>query len=410
MLWIISEVYYPEETGTGYYITRIAEYLASKQPVSVLCAQPAYSRAGVKAPRSETHHQVEIFRCSSLVLHQRSILTRLMRMVSITISMFLAALFRIRRGDSILAVTNPPSVPILAAILSFILRVRFSLVVHDVYPDIIAACGLTSRKAVSYRLLHKISRLVLRRSERIFCIGRDMCEHLAQTRGTGTSDGIQVISLWADCQEIQPAPKESNRLLIELGLTNKLVILYAGNMGYPHDIETLAAAIKHLESDEGIHFVFMGSGPKQRLLNEMLANGSTNITVLPPSPRSAQNEFLNACDVAILSLVPGMLGLAVPSRTYNLMAAGKPIIALVSESSEVARVVREEGIGWVVEPGEVEKTVQAIQAARENRGQRLEMGAKARQTAETKYSPDIILAQFGAAFPSRPAGGAGDGA
>jgi glycosyltransferase involved in cell wall biosynthesis len=92
------------------------------------------------------------------------------------------------------------------------------------------------------------------------------------------------------------------------------------------------------------------------------------------------------------------------------MAAGKPIIALVSESSEVARVVREEGIGWVVEPGEVEKTVQAIQAARENRGQRLEMGAKARQTAETKYSPDIILAQFGAAFPSRPAGGAGDGA
>src|ERR1035441_9183365 len=90
----------------------------------------------------------------------------------------------------------------------------------------------------------------------------------------------------------------------------------------------------------------MGSGPKQKILDEMLACGSTNITILPPRPRSAQNEFLNACDVAILSLVPGMLGLAVPSRTYNLMAAGKPIIALVSECSEVAMVVREEGIGW----------------------------------------------------------------
>ena len=398
MLWILSEVYYPEETGTGYYITRIAEHLASKQPVSVLCAQPAYSRAGVKAPRSETCNRVEIFRCSSLVLHQRSILMRLMRMVSITFSMFLAALFRIRRGDSILAVTNPPSVPILAVILSFILRVRFSLVVHDVYPDIIAACGLTSRKAVSYRLLHKISRLVLRRAELIFCIGRDMCEHLAQTRGTGTSDGIQVIPLWADCQEIQPAPRESNRLLIELSLTNKLVILYAGNMGHPHDIETLAAAIKHLESDEGIHFVFMGSGPKQRLLNEMLASGSTNITVLPPRPRSEQNEFLNACDVAILSLVPGMLGLAVPSRTYNLMAAGKPIIALVSESSEVAKVVREEGIGWVVEPGSVKKTVLAIQAAKESNNLLLEMGVRARRAAGTKYSQEIILRQFDVFF------------
>jgi glycosyltransferase involved in cell wall biosynthesis len=323
---------------------------------------------------------------------------RLMRMVSITFSMFLAALFRIRRGDSILAVTNPPSVPILAVILSFILRVRFSLVVHDVYPDIIAACGLTSRKAVSYRLLHKISRLVLRRAELIFCIGRDMCEHLAQTRGTGTSDGIQVIPLWADCQEIQPAPRESNRLLIELSLTNKLVILYAGNMGHPHDIETLAAAIKHLESDEGIHFVFMGSGPKQRLLNEMLASGSTNITVLPPRPRSEQNEFLNACDVAILSLVPGMLGLAVPSRTYNLMAAGKPIIALVSESSEVAKVVREEGIGWVVEPGSVKKTVLAIQAAKESNNLLLEMGVRARRAAGTKYSQEIILRQFDVFF------------
>ena len=286
----------------------------------------------------------------------------------------------------------------MAALLSLILGVRFSLVVHDVYPDILAACGLTSRKAVSYRILHKISRLVLRRAERIYCIGRDMRDHLAQTRGTGSSDGIQVIPLWADCQEIQPEPRESNRLLIELGLMNKLVILYAGNMGHPHDIETLAAAIKRLESDERIHFVFMGSGSKRRILEEMQACGSKNITVLPPRPRSAQNEFLNACDVAILSLVPGMLGLAVPSRTYNLMAAGKPIVALVSESSEVARVIREEEIGWVVEPGAIEKTVEAIQAARNNREMLVEMGARGRRAAETKYSSEAILRQFDVFF------------
>jgi glycosyltransferase involved in cell wall biosynthesis len=133
----------------------------------------------------------------------------------------------------------------------------------------------------------------------------------------------------------------------------------------------------------------------------MVACGSRNITLLTPRPRSEQNEFLNACDVAILSLVPGMLGLAVPSRTYNLMAAGKPIIALVSECSEVAMVVREEGIGWVVEPGDVEKAVQALQAARGSKKLLIEMGSRARQTAETKYSPDYILRQFEAAFPER---------
>ena len=83
MLWILIEVYYPEETGTGYYVTQIAEHLALTRPVSVLCAQPAYSRAGVRAPHSETHRGVRIYRCPSLVLHQRSIGSRLLRMVSI---------------------------------------------------------------------------------------------------------------------------------------------------------------------------------------------------------------------------------------------------------------------------------------------------------------------------------------
>ena len=199
------------------------------------------------------------------------------------------------------------------------------------YPDIIAACGLTSRNSFSYRVLKRINRLVLQRAEQIFCIGRDMLEHLVLVRGMGPGDGVQVIPLWADCQEIRPSPKESNPLLLELGLTDKLVVLYAGNMGHPHGIETLAAVVKILESDEDIHFIFMGSGPKQKILDEMVKLGSRNLIVLPPRPRSDQSEFLNACDVSILSLVPGMLGLAVPSRTYNLMAAGKPIIALVSD-------------------------------------------------------------------------------
>ncbi len=394
MLWIFSEVYYPEETGTGYYITQIAEHLASRQPVSVLCAQPAYSRAGVKAPRNETHRGVKISRCPSLVLHQRSILSRLLRMASITLSMFIVALFRIKQGDSILAVTNPPSVPILAALLSFILRARFSLVVHDVYPDIMAACGVTSPNAVSYRLLHRISQAVLRRADQIICIGRDMCEHLAQSRGTGTSEGIQVIPLWSDCEQVRPAPRDSNLLILELGLTQKFVLLYAGNMGHPHGIETLAAAIEALENDEDMHFIFIGSGVKQKILDQMVARGSKNISILPPRPRSAQSEFLNACDVAILSLVPGMLGLAVPSRTYNLMASGKPVIALVSESSEVAKVVREEDIGWVVEPGAVDDAVKAILQAKDCRKRLSEMGARARHAAETKYCPEIILRQF----------------
>ena len=313
------------------------------------------------------------------------------------------ALLKVRRGDSILAVTNPPSMPILALILSFIVRVPYSLVVHDVYPEIMVACGLTSRGSLSFSLLTWINKSVLGRAESIFCIGRDMQEHLTRARGVGTDEGIKVISLWADSEQIHPSPRGDNRLLQKLGLIDKFVVLYAGNMGYPHDIETLAAAIREIEYDEGIHFVFIGSGPKQTVLERLVAHGVRNITILPPRPRSDQNEFLNACDVAILSLVPGMLGLAVPSRTYNLMAAGKPIIAMVAETSEVARVVREEEIGWVIEPRAIDKTAQAIRAAKENRGKLLAMGVRARQAVETKYRRETILGQFDAALHPRPA-------
>jgi glycosyltransferase involved in cell wall biosynthesis len=107
---------------------------------------------------------------------------------------------------------------------------------------------------------------------------------------------------------------------------------------------------------------------------------------------------LNACDVSIMALVPGMLGLGVPSRTYNLMAAGKPVIALVPEASETAKVVREEGIGWVVEPGNVKKAIEAVLSAKENRQQLLEMGMRGRQAAEQRYRPELILRQFEAAL------------
>jgi glycosyltransferase involved in cell wall biosynthesis len=267
---------------------------------------------------------------------------------------------------------------------------------------------MTSRDATSYKVLQRMSKSVLRKAESIICIGRDMVDHLARARGTGTSEGIKVIPLWADCNEIQPSPRDSNRLIAELSLKNKLVVLYAGNMGYPHDIETLAAAIEIMEVDPSMHFVFIGSGPKQKLLDQMVARGSRNVTILPPRPRSEQNEFLNACDVAILSLVPGMEGLAVPSRTYNLMAAGKPIIALVSEHSEVARIIREEEIGWVVEPGQVGTTVLALQAAGESRGRLAAMGERARRTAESKYRTETILSQFEAALPVRSKGAAGN--
>jgi glycosyltransferase involved in cell wall biosynthesis len=165
-------------------------------------------------------------------------------------------------------------------------------------------------------------------------------------------------------------------------------------MGHPHDVESIAEVVKTLRDDPEIHFLVLGSGIKRRLLEDLVTAGVKNLTLLRERPRKDQQIFLNACDVSIMAFVPGMHGLGVPSRTYNLMAAGKPVIALVSEVSETAKVVYEEGIGWVVEPGDVKKAVEVILWAKENRDLLVEMGIRGRQAAEQRYSPELILSRF----------------
>jgi colanic acid biosynthesis glycosyl transferase WcaI len=393
-LWVFSEVFYPEETGTGHYITKIAEHLAQTRDVAALCVQPSYSRAGGLAPAREVHNGVEIYRCAAVLPRQKTLAARLVKMTSITFSLLLNALFRVTSDDSILVVTNPPTLPVVAALISLWRGVPYTLVVHDLYPDLMAACGLTTSRSVWFRLMRRVNRFVLRRASKIITIGHDMMAALAEARATGTDDDISVIPLWSDCLDVHPRKKEENPLAARLGLGSKLVVLYAGNMGHPHGMETLAAAARILAHDDEIHFLFIGSGPKRRVIEELVESGARNITILDPRPRADQEEFLNACDVAILSLVPGMLGLAVPSRTYNIMAAGKPVIALVASASETAKVVREEEIGWVVQPGDPQQAVSAILEAKGNRQRLCQMGKRARAAAETKYSPESILKQF----------------
>jgi len=118
------------------------------------------------------------------------------------------------------------------------------------------------------------------------------------------------------------------------------------------------------------------------------------VSILGQRPREEQNVFLNACDVGLVSLIPGMLGRAMPSRTYNILAAGKPIIALTDEGSELAQLIDEREVGWHSIPGDPSSLVQMIREAMRD-GVRLdEMGRRSRITAETEYSPEIAINRY----------------
>jgi len=385
-LWVVTEVYYPEEISTGYYLTSIAEGLAAEFQVRVLCGQPNYGSRGVVAAKHEFRNGVEIFRAASTRLDKDVILYRMVNMLTLGASMFLRSLLLFKDGDRVLVVTAPPSLPFTTALAALVKGSGYTLLLHDSYPEILVAVGKLRKKSFFAGFVNLFNRWLYKNALKIIVIGRDMSE-LMESKTRGLDIPIATIPNWADLETIEPRPRHESQFLRDLGIEDKFVFMYAGNIGHPTDVETIIDAARQLDGDDRFQFVFIGSGAKKRwLVNAVSRKPLNNVTILEQRPRSEQIDFLNGCDIGIISLVPGMWGTAMPSRTYNILAAGKPLLALTDEGSELARVIDEEKVGWHIRPGNPETLVKTICDIFERRSELGDMGARAYEAARNKYS------------------------
>jgi len=393
-IWFLSEVYFPDEQGTAFYTTGIAEGLAGLHNVHVLCSAPTVTARGMKVARKETRNGVTIERCMGTTLNKDVLPLRLINILTYSVATLVKALVSVKKGDVVIAVTSPPSSPFIAKIVAWSKGARCILRLEDVYPEILVATGIIPPKGGIDFFLGLLNRLLFNSADSVVVLGRDM-KALAEKRIGAVSDHIRIIRSWADIDVVFPAPKAENSLLVELGLTNKFVVSCIGNMGRAQAIEYIFEAITLLKDDATIHFLFIGSGSRKSWMeSEIARRGLINVTIIGQQPRTGQSTFLNACDISLISLLPGVTGAGVPSRTYNLMAAGTPIIAVTREDSEVALLVQEENIGWVVPPVDATHLVQAIIDASSDVGRLHLMGARASTAAKNKFSREKILDQY----------------
>jgi glycosyltransferase involved in cell wall biosynthesis len=336
-----------------------------------------------------------IERCRASTLDKNVFLFKLVNVLTTSLSIFCMGMSRITKGDIVLVVTNPPLLPFFIAVVCRLRGAYGVLRIDDVYPDVLINAGVINSKGILARALNTLTKRLYLGVDRIVVLGRDMARLVCRKLGEKQRP-VVIIPNWAELDLVVPQSRSQNALLQELGLSHKFVVEYAGNIGPLQDVETLLTSVTQLREREDIHFLFIGSGSRERALTAKAAEaGLTNLTFLGAKPRRDQPNFLNACDVILVSLVPGMTGVSVPSRMYNFMAAGKPVIAIVDDNSEIAKVVQEEQIGWVVPPGQPDKIVEAILEAQTDAGRLAEMGARARTVAETKYSFEHVISAYG---------------
>ncbi|MDZ8051106.1 MAG: glycosyltransferase family 4 protein [Aulosira sp. ZfuVER01] len=393
-IWILSELYFPEQTSTGYILTKIAEGLAEEYEVKVITGPATNFLHRDFHPDYEVKDGVEIFRCQTTSFNKDFFWGRLVNLLTQSIVILGKADKLCQPRDIILVVTNPPLLPFVALILKWLKNCQFVLLIHDVYPEVLVAAGLCSSSSVIARIGRIVTAMLYTQASKIITLGRDM-NSIVKNKLSNNSNKENIFSKiclipnWAEHETVKPSDRNNNPLLRELGCSDRFVVLYAGNMGKTHGIEDLGEVANILQVESNIHFVVVGFGAKKKSLEDYVkSHNLQNMSIIPLSarPRSEQSVSLNAGDVALISYVPGMAGVSVPSRMYNQMAAGKPIIAVADDWSELAEVVREENIGWVVKPGEIQELVRTIQFAANNRDLCAQMGIKAAEVAKTKYN------------------------
>jgi len=392
-VWVVSELYYPELTSTGYFLTRIAEGLAGTLPVSVLCSQPTYSSRGTRAPRREVRNGVAIRRCAGTTFSKDVLPLRLVNIATISLSIFRAALTSIRRGDVVIVVTNPPLLPFLVAFATAIKGARCILLVHDVYPEVLVATGMTSPRSLLARVAGAATAWLYRRVDRIVALGRDM-KTLVDRKAAGATPSV-IIPNWADVDEIVRTERAGNPLLQRLGIDDRVVLQYSGNMGRTHGLETLVEAAERMRGRPECHWLFIGWGGKREWLEGAVRERElSRVTVLEPQPRDQLTTSLGGCDVSLISFMPGMAGVSVPSRMYNVLASGRPILAIADPASEIAMLVREHGVGWVVAPGYVDDLVRTVESILAHKDELEAMGRRARQLAERECTLAKVVDQY----------------
>ena len=207
-------------------------------------------------------------------------------------------------------------------------------------------------------------------------------------------DKISVIHSWSNDEQIIPISKSDNWFAKEHNLDAQFVVLYSGNMGRCHDIDTLFQAALKLK-EHPILFVCIGDGAKRSKLKEKVtAHGLTSFRFLPYQEKSVLPYSLTSGDVSLVSIAPGMESLVAPSKLYPAMAAGRPIAAICPPGSYLTQLLRSAQNGTTFDNGDASSLADYILYLFHHQDEAKRLGELGRQYMRANFTPKITSKQY----------------
>lgn len=261
------------------------------------------------------------------------------------------------RDYELFIVSNPPT----SSLLPLIVKNPFSFLIFDIYPDVLVSQGTMSGRNYLVRRWREANEKVYAKAKWVFTISEGMKKCLCQYVD---AEKIKVVPLWPNNAQIHKIEKCDNQFVKEHHLEDKFIVLYSGNLGSTHRMDVLVDVAKRVEDAT---FLIIGEGAKKRdIENRIEKEQCKNVMLLPRQPYELLSHSLSAADIAVVSLDMNASQMSVPSKAFNLMAVGAPIMGIASPDSELGKMIDKFEMGRTFSPDDIEEMAAFVREMKNN--------------------------------------------
>jgi colanic acid biosynthesis glycosyl transferase WcaI len=349
-LLFLNRSYYPDAEATGQLLTQLCEDLADEFDITVIAGQPNQNPQNIPFRRTgtEVHRGVAVRRVWNSRFPKRSFVGRATNLLSYLLTATLAGLTA-RRPDILIVETDPPLLCLLGALLRWRFRCQTVYYLQDIYPDLGVALGKLPDDA-KIRWLRNRFFSAYQQADQVVVLSEDMRGVMIDA--DIPADRIEIIPNWIDTDHVVPV-KENNAFRRELGLDDKFIVMYSGNLGLCQGLEHIISAADVLRDHDDVAFVFVGDGAsKAGLMDRASELSLPNVRFLDYRPASELSTSLSAADLHLVPIDPRVIRYLMPSKLYGVLASGTPVLTVAPPDSELARLVEEQQVGRNVEPND----------------------------------------------------------
>ena len=325
-IWLFNRVYHPNTQATAALMTDLCHRLAARLSLRVVCGVQGAADAAAPVP---------VDRPRSTPVPGRGLLAKAWGYLSY-FAFALARAARVPKTDQALIWTDPPFLDTVLGLFFHLRGVKYSLVLQDVYPQVLVASGLLPRGGGVDRVLRALQKRSHQGARALVCISEDTRRMLAASYPVPNA---VIIPNWS----VEPAP-DATHPVVAAAPDAPVVVEYGGNLGYAFDLETLEKALVLLPRPERFRVVIRGDGGKKAAV---LALAARRPEVVWQGMVSFEENVRRkaASDAQLILTPPAFLGIVYPSKLYSILTSGLPVLASVPEASEMIAFLRDSGAG-----------------------------------------------------------------